>query len=154
MTNKLLLSTLLASTLLLSSQAGAVDSTGTANFELVTPITVTETTEMEFGYVAVVDGNCTVDYADTVTGSACIAGGNTAASGLFTVTAADGTVNLTVSDADTSITGVTFTPAVANSTGTVASNTLSVPVSGSLDIVAASAPTGVQAISYTLTVTY
>ncbi|WP_144213354.1 hypothetical protein [Shewanella donghaensis] len=154
MTNKLLLSTLLASTFLLSTQAGAEDATGTANFELVYPISVSETTAMQFGDVSIAaDGNCTVDYADTVSGTACVAGGATAASGLFTIAAADGPVTLSVSLPDSSVAGVIFTPTVQTN-GTIASNTLAVPVSGSLDITAATAATGTQSINYTLSVTY
>ncbi len=155
MTHKLLLSTLIASTLLLSTQAGAEDATGTANFQLVYPITVAETEEMEFGDVSIAaDGQCALDYSDAVTGAACVAGGATANTGLFTVTAADGTVNLSLSAADTSVPGVTFTPTLASATGTVASNTLAVDVGGTLDIVAATATPGTHGLSYTLSVTY
>ncbi|GIU47739.1 DUF4402 domain-containing protein [Shewanella sp. KT0246] len=155
MTKKILLSTVIASTLLLSTQAGAEDATGTANFNLVYPITVAETEQMEFGDVSIAaDGQCALDYSDTTSGAACVAGGNTANTGLFTVTAADGTVNLSLSAADTSVSGVTFTPTLASATGTVASNTLAVDVGGTLDIVAASAAPGTHALTYTLSVTY
>ncbi|MBE7216151.1 hypothetical protein MK852_13340 [Shewanella benthica] len=155
MKNKLLLSTLITSTLLLSSQAGATQTTGTANFNLVYPITVTEATAMEFGDIDVsIDGTCALDYANATTGASCIAGGATAASGDFTITAANGIVNITLSGADTSVAGVTFTPTIASSTVTVAANTASLKVGGTVAVVAASASAGAHALSYTVDVIY
>lgn len=155
MKHKLLLSTLIASTLLLSSQADATQTTGTANFNLVYPITVTEATAMEFGDIDIsVDGTCALDYANTTTGASCIAGGATAASGDFIITAANGIVNITLSGPDTSVAGVTFTPTVASPTVTVAANTASLKVGGTLAVVAASASAGAHALSYTVDVIY
>ncbi|WP_282166594.1 hypothetical protein [Shewanella japonica] len=155
MTKKILLSPVIASTLFLSTQVGAADETGTANFNLIYPITVSETTQMEFGDVSIAaDGQCALDYSDTTSGAACVAGGNAARTGVFNVAAADGTVNLSVSGPDTSVSGVTFTPTLASATGTVSGNTLDVDVAGTLDIVAASATEGTHALSYTLSVVY
>ncbi|WP_028768801.1 hypothetical protein [Shewanella fidelis] len=155
MTNKILLSTLVASSLLLSTSAIAEDATGTANFNLVYPLTVTETTAMEFGDVSIAaDANCAVDFAGATTGSACVAGGATSAAGAFTVSGANGLVNVSVSGADTSIPGVEFTPSVANASETIAGNTASINVAGNLAITAANATAGTHALSYTLSVTY
>jgi hypothetical protein len=155
MTNKLLLSTIIASSLLLASQANAADGNGTANFNLVAPITVTEATPMEFGDISILaDGSCVLDTSNAVSGANCVAGGNTAASGAFTIAAANGIVNLSLSAPDTSVAGVTFTPALAATTATVAANTATVNVGGTVDIVAATAAVGVQALTYTLSVVY
>ncbi|WP_394201843.1 hypothetical protein [Shewanella waksmanii] len=144
-----------ASVLFFAGQSAAEQATGTAQFKLVQPITVTETTVMEFGNIDIsADGNCTLDYANAVTGAACLAGGNAAASGVFAITANDGNVNVTLSGADTSVAGVTFTPSIASSTVTVSSNTATVVVGGSIDVVAASATSGDQTISYTVDVVY
>ncbi|MDR8524019.1 hypothetical protein [Shewanella fidelis] len=155
MTNKILLSTLVASSLLLSTGAIAADATGTANFNLVYPLTVTETTAMEFGDVSIAaNASCAVDFAGATTGSACVAGGATSAAGAFTVSGANGLVNVSVSGADTSIPGVEFTPSVANASETIAGNTASINVAGNLAITAANATAGTHALSYTLSVTY
>ncbi|ABE56149.1 hypothetical protein Sden_2870 [Shewanella denitrificans OS217] len=155
MTNKLLLSTLIASSLLIASQANAADGTGTANFNLVAPITVTEATQMQLGDISILaDGSCAIDTSGTLTGSNCVAGGAAEAAGSFTIAAANGTVNLSVSGADTSVSGVTFTPSLDSATTTVVANAATVNVAGSVAIVSASAATGAQALSYTLSVVY
>lgn len=155
MTNKILLSTLVASSLLLSTSAVAADATGTANFNLVYPLTVTETTAMEFGDVSIAaDANCAVDFAGATTGSACVAGGATSAAGAFTVSGANGPINVSVSGTDNSVGGVAFTPSVANASETIAGNTVSINVAGNLAITAANATAGTHALSYTLSVTY
>lgn len=139
---------------LISAQSMAVDGTGTANFTLVTPITVTEATQMEFGDINLADGTCTLDYADAVSGANCAGTGAAPTSGSFNITAADGTVNLAVSGADTTIPGVTFTPTLAATSGTVAGGSLNVKVGGSVAVVAASATAGAKSLNYTLSVTY
>ncbi|WP_076413792.1 DUF4402 domain-containing protein [Shewanella sp. UCD-KL12] len=155
MKNKIALSTLVASTLLLSSQAGAVQQSGTANFNLVYPITVTENTAMEFGDIDITsDGSCVLDYADGTSGTNCVAGGATAASGDFTITAADGNVTVSLSAADTSVAGVTFTPSVASPTVGITANTANLKVGGTVAVVAASATAGAHALTYTVDVIY
>jgi transketolase C-terminal domain/subunit len=156
MKNKILLSTLIASTFLISSQADAAQSTGTANFNLVYPISVTETAIMEFGDVSILaDGTCTLGYADDATGAACVAGGNAALSGEFTIAADNTNVNITLSAADSaSVTGVTFTPTITAGTLAVTGNSAVIKVGGTLDIVAANAVSGAQNITYTIDVTY
>ncbi|MBB1268694.1 hypothetical protein [Shewanella sp. SR44-3] len=155
MTNKLLLSTLIASSFLMVSQANAADGTGTAKFNLVAPITVTSIADMELGDVSILaDGICSVDTAGATTGANCVAGGTTPAAGSFTIAAANGTVNLSVSAPDTSVTGVTFTPKLDAATTTVALNTANVKVAGDVAVVAATAATGAQTLNYTLSVVY
>ncbi|MCK8047123.1 hypothetical protein MSG37_19735 [Shewanella sp. 1CM18E] len=155
MTNKILLSTLVASSLLLSASVTAEDATGTANFNLVYPLTVTEAAVMEFGDVSIAaDGSCAVDYLGSATGSACVSGGATSAAGSFTVGGANGVVNVSVSGADSSVNGVVFTPTVANASETIAGNSATINVAGNLDITAATAAAGTHALSYTLSVTY
>jgi hypothetical protein len=157
MTNKLLLSTLIASSFFIASQANAVDQSGTAKFELVAPIDILEDVQMEFGNVSTLKANdtCTVAFDDTVSGAACVVGGAAAATGSFTVTA-KGDINLSVSTADTSIPGVSFTPNVEFATlNTGVTNTATVKVGGEVEITdIATAPTGAQTLSYTLSVVY
>ncbi|ACA86846.1 hypothetical protein [Shewanella woodyi] len=156
MKNNILLSTLIASTFFISAQADAAQATGTANFNLVYPISVTETAVMEFGDVSILaDGNCTLGYADNTSGTACVAGGNAALSGEFTIAADNTTVNIALSAADSaSVPGVTFTPSVSSNTLTVTGNSAVLKVGGSLDIVAASATAGAKNLTYTVDVTY
>ncbi|GGI84785.1 hypothetical protein GCM10007978_23140 [Shewanella hanedai] len=156
MKNNILLSTLVASTFLIASQADAAQATGTANFKLVYPIAITETAIMEFGDVSIIaDGNCTLGYADDVSGTACVAGGSAALSGEFTITADNTNVNIALSAADSSsVPGVTFTPSVANTSLTVTGNSAVIKVGASLDIVAASAVAGAKNLTYTVDVTY
>ncbi|MCL1144648.1 hypothetical protein AB4298_17010 [Shewanella sp. 10N.261.52.F9] len=155
MNKKILLSTLVASSLLLSASATAEDATGTANFNLVYPLTVTEATAMEFGDVSIVtDGSCGVDFSGGTTGTLCVAGGATQAAGAFTVTGANGAINVSVSGVDNTVAGVAFTPSVANASETISGNTASINVAGNLDITAATALAGTHALTYTLSVTY
>ncbi|BAJ02319.1 VCBS domain-containing protein [Shewanella violacea] len=155
MNKKILLSTLIASTFLLSSQANAEQATGVANFNLVYPITVSETTPMQFGDVSISqDGTCDLDYANTTTGTNCVAGGAAAASGTFTIQATDGLVNISLSGADTTIPGVTFTPTIASPTVSVAANTATLTVGGTLAILSASATAASHNLNYTVDVIY
>lgn len=155
MKNNLLLSSLIASSLLISSQVGATIQNGTANFNLVYPITVTENSAMQFGDIDVsVNGTCTLDQADTTSGTSCIAGGATAASGDFTIGAADGNVTVTLSGADTTVSGITFTPVIASPTVAITGNTANLKIGGTVDVIAASASAGSHSLTYTVDVTY
>jgi hypothetical protein len=148
MTNKLLLSTLIASSLFITSQANATDATGTANFTLVTPITVTPNVAMEFGNIdSVNDGTCEVNTSDALTGSSCLLSGNSPK-------ANDGLINLAVVASGTPVPGVTLLPKLDAPTQTVSSGSAVVKVGGLLTIVGADATDGAKSLEYTLSVTY
>lgn len=155
MTNKLLLSTLIASSLLLSSQANAVDGLGTAKIKLVTPISVSESIQMEFGNIdSVNDDFCNIDTAGALTGGSCIPGGAAAAAGEFNIAATDGTVNLAVAASGAPVPGVTFEPKLDTPTQIVSGNAAVVKVGGKVTIVGADATDGAKNLGYTLSVTY
>ena len=155
MNKKTLLSTLMASSFLLSAGVSATDQTGTANFNLIVPIVVTEATAMDFGDIAIADGQCVLTESNSVSGSSCVPGGNAAQSGVFNITGADATVNVALSAADSSsVPGVTFTPQITANTVDITSGTASINVGGTIDVVAANTTAGVKAISYTVSVTY
>ena len=153
MNKKILLSSLIASSLLLSTQASAADTTGTANFNLVYPITVSETNPLELGDIDISsDGSCEFTFNATPSGSNCLATGATQAAGSFAITGKDGGVTVTLSGADTSVAGVTFTPTA--STVTITSNSAIMKVGGKVDVVASAASEGAHALSYTVNVVY
>lgn len=154
MTKKILLSSLIASTLLLSSQVNAEDATGTANFNLIYPITVTKTTDLELGDIDITaDGTCSFSAAGVAGGDICVAGGDTQAVGSFAITGADGDVNVTIA-ATNDVPGVTLTPELSSNTVTLSGNAGTVEIGGSLAIVAANATAGSKQISYTVSVNY
>jgi hypothetical protein len=158
MTNKLLLSTLIASSFFIAAQANAVDGTGTANFNLVAPITVSEKVQMELGDITILeDGFCTIDTAGTLTGGNCVLGGNAPFAGKFEVEAANSDVTLTLSDPIVD-TGFTFTPLLQNGTKTdtvtVTGNLATVFVGGRVDVTKATATAAAKSLSYTLSVVY
>ncbi len=153
MTKKILLSSLIASTLLLSSHANAADTTGTANFNLVHPITVSETTPLELGDIDISStGSCEFTSAGVQQGSNCLATGATQVVGSFAITGKDGGVTVTLSGADVSVAGVTFTPTA--STVDIAGNVATMTVGGKVDVVAGTAEEASHALSYTVNVVY
>lgn len=153
MNKKILLSSLIASSLLLSTQASAADTTGTANFNLVYPITVSESVSLELGDIDISsDGSCEFTFDATQSGSNCLATGATQAAGSFDITGKDGGVTVTLSGADTSVAGVTFTPTA--STVNISGNVATMTVGGKVDVVASSASEGAHALSYTVNVVY
>ncbi|MEZ9198703.1 DUF4402 domain-containing protein [Shewanella sp. 10N.286.54.B9] len=154
MNKKILLSSLIASSLLLSTQANAADATGTATFNLLQPITVTKTADLELGDIDItVDGTCSFSAAGVAGGDICVAGGATQAVGSFDITGSDGDVNVTIA-ATNDVAGVTLTPELSSNIVTLSGNAGTVDVGGSLAIVAASAVAGSESISYTVSVNY
>jgi hypothetical protein len=138
------------------NQSHAASATGTASFELITPITVAEATQMQIGYIdAVNDGSCTLDTSDSTTGTSCVAG-ITPVTGVFDITAeSDSTLNLAVSTTDaTTVSGVTFTPQIDSSSVTLTGTSGQVRVGATLDIIGADASDGSHNLNYTLEVTY
>jgi hypothetical protein len=155
MTNKLLLSTLIASSFFIAAQANATDATGTANFNLVTPITVTPNVAMEFGNIdSVNDGTCEVNTSDVLTGTSCLLSGNSPKAGTFDISASDGNINLAVVASGTPVPGVTLLPKLDALTQTVSSGSAVVKVGGLLTVVGADATDGAKSLEYTLSVTY
>ncbi|WOT06665.1 hypothetical protein [Shewanella youngdeokensis] len=157
MKNKILVSSLLASSLLLTAQAHAVDATGTAYFNLVAPITVAKNADLNLGDIDIAtDGNCQIDAAGNETGTNCLATGTTRAVGTFDITGLDaGAPTISVSGADTSVAGVTFTPLLPATALTIdGSGNATVSIGGNVAVVAASTVAGAKQIDYTVSVTY
>lgn len=159
MNKKILLSSLIASSVLLTSQVGASDFTGKANFNLITPLVISETTQLNLGDIDIgTTGSCGFTAASLATGTVCLATGATQVAGVFKVTGTDGVVNVSVSGADTSLDGITFTPSVINATetiGAVTSGEVSFNVGGNVDVdTSGTVASGVQVLDYTVSVTY
>jgi hypothetical protein len=155
MTNKLLLSTLIASSFFIAAQANAVDGTGTAKITLVTPLTVAEKDQMEFGNIdSTKDDTCSIDTAGALTGNSCIAGGNAPVAGSFDITGENRNISLSAAASGPAVAGVVFAPALDSASATITGNALNVKVGGTMTITAASAVDGAYNLGYTLTVTY
>ncbi|MGF1762052.1 hypothetical protein [Aliivibrio kagoshimensis] len=153
MINKTLIKTVIASSLLLSSTAMAVVTSGSATFNLVAPLATIAGATMDFGDIDIsTTGSCGMDSAGVETGTLCLGTGNATTLGAFTVTGNNGLVNLSVGNVAGEPTDVTFAPAVA-ATDTIALGTLAVNVYGNITV-GASATGGSSTVTYDLTVTY
>lgn len=155
MTNKLLLSTLIASSFFIASQANATDVTGHAKFTFITPISITEDVQMEFGNIdSVANDFCEINTSGVLNGASCIPGGASPLAGSFTVTGTDSTVNLAVVASGATVPGVVFAPALDAATQIISAGSATVKVGGRLTVTGAAATDGLKNLEYTLSVTY
>jgi hypothetical protein len=153
MINKILIKTVIASSLLLSGTAMAVVTQGSATFRLIAPLTAVAGATMDFGDINIATpGSCGMNSAGTETGGLCLGTGNGTTLGTFTVTGNDGLVNLSIGNVLGEPTGVTFAPEVA-ATDTISGGPLTVNVYGDITI-GAGAVGGTSTVTYDLTVTY
>lgn len=140
-----------------SGAALAATVTGNANVNIIPALSITETTEIDFGNIAAVDGTCTMDATGVLTGSGPNAadlnctGSQTPAT--FTISGEDGEVVDVSVTAGAAVGGVTFNPVIDGSTSpTLALGVAAVTVRGSIDL--ASATVGDKNIAYTFTANY
>lgn len=140
-----------------SGAAMAATVTGNANVNIIPALSITETTEIDFGSIAAVDGTCTMDAAGALTASGPNAAqlncNGTQTPATFTITGEAGEVVDVSVTAGAAVDGVTFNPAIEGSASpTLALGVAAVTVRGSIDL--ASATVGDKDISYTFTANY
>ncbi len=137
----------------LSNWALAADLASNANVEIVTAISLSEDTEIDFGMLTNENGTCTMASGGALTGSAGQSCTGTETPASFTVTGTAGkVVNVSVT-AGAAVDGVTYTPVIDGSTTpTLSAGSATVPVIGNL--VLASATDGAKNIAYTFTANY
>jgi hypothetical protein len=151
------------------AQASSGNVTGDATADIVTPITVTQTTAMNFGGV-VADASAigsvilATNNGRSVTGAALLGNGAAARAGVFavageanatfTITLPVGTVNLTHTNTTDLMTVGTFVSSLAGSPGTLnGSGALNVSVGATLNVGIAQLA-GHYAGTFPITVTY
>ena len=100
--------------LTLSGGVFAASVTGTANVNIIAALAITETTEIDFGNIAAVDGTCTMDAAGALSGSnADLNCTGTATPAVFDLAgAATEAVDISVT-AGAAVGGVTYNPTIA-----------------------------------------
>jgi len=151
--NKFILSTAIAA-FSFSSVTLAANITGTANVNIIPALSITETTEIDFGNIAAVDGICTMDEAGTLSSlSTELNCSGTQTPATFTITGeASEVVDVSVA-AGAAVDGVTFTPVIDGATSrTLAAGTAAVTVHGNISLVGATV--GAKEIPYTFTANY
>lgn len=131
----------------------AAEQTGTANVEIVSALSITEETEVDFGQVVNVDGTCSMASGGVLSGTAGMGCTGTETAGVIRV---DGTVNAFV-DARVSpgpeVDGVTFIPRIDGKTNRkLSKGDAHFPIIG--DIVLSNATDGEKDIPYIFTANY
>jgi len=150
--NKLIAPIALVSLTALSGASIAADLTGTAKVNLLTPLALTETTQIDFGTMTSENGTCTMASGGALTASAGQSCTGTAIPGVFKIDGSDVTVDISVT-AGAAVDGVTFNPSIDGASSvTLSGGTANVSVIGGLDLLAATA--GSKSISYTFTANY
>jgi len=148
--------------LLISAESFAASTSGTANARVVTPISVSAGTALEFGSFSAGSSTGTITQAGVVTGGVtAISGGATRAAGTFTVTgesSANTSYTFTLPATVSLTSGAnTMSAALAFSSGTSSRTLVSgsdlVTVNGTLTV-AANQASGAYTGTYNVTVNY
>jgi len=149
---KLIAPLTLVSLTALSGAALAADLTGTAKVNLLTPLALSETTQIDFGTMTSEDGTCTMASGGALAGTSGQSCTGSATPGVFKIDGSDVTVDISVT-AGAAVDGVTFTPSIDGASSvTLSGGTANVDVIGGLALV--SATSGSKSISYTFTANY
>ena len=149
---KLIAPLALVSLTALSGAALAADITGTAKVNLLTPLALSETTQIDFGTMTSENGTCTMASGGAIAGTLGQTCTGTAIPGVFKVDGSDVTVDFSVT-AGAAVDGVTFTPSIDGASSvTLSGGTANVSVIGGLAL--SSATAGSKSISYTFTANY
>lgn len=145
---------LLALTALVASSNVLADNiSATANVNLLAPLALAETTQVDFGTIGSEDGTCTMASGGALTGSAGQTCSGTQTPGVFTVTGTAGQVIDVSATPGAAVDGVTFNPAIDGpATATLVAGSATINMIGNL--VLSSATPGAKAISYTFTANY
>jgi hypothetical protein len=151
--NKLILPITAASLFSLSTVAVAADFNANANVEIVTAVSINETTQIDFGVLTNENGTCTMAANGALTGSAGQTCTGTETPAVFTVTGTAGKVVDVSVTAGAAVGGVTYTPAIDGAgSRTLTGGTATVGVIGNLAL--SSATDGDKNIAYTFTANY
>ncbi len=139
--------------ILAASVTQAADQTGNANVEIVSAITITEDTQIDFGQIINLDGTCTMSSGGSLSGTAGMGCTGTETPATFTITGTSGAVvNLAVANGAT-VDGVSYFPVIDGPTSrTLSGGSVSVDVVGNISLSGAS--DGVKDIAYTFTANY
>ena len=131
----------------------SAEQTGTANVEIVSALSITEETELDFGQVVNVDGSCTMSSGGTLSGTAGMGCTGTETPGVMRV---DGTVNAYVDASVTagpSVDGVSFFPKIDGKTNRILSKgDAHFPIIGQIKL--ENATDGEKEIPYVFTANY
>ena len=108
--NKLLISGVMASSILVAGSAIAADATGNASVSVNEAIGISQTTAVDFGIVSALNaGTCTMDPSDgSLTGTSCAQA--TGTPGAFTLTSTAGNLDVTITIATPVNNDITFAP--------------------------------------------
>ena len=137
----------------MSSAVFAADEASNANVNIVTAISISEDTEIDFGTLTNEDGTCTMASGGALTGSAGQTCTGTETPAAFTVNGTDGAVVDVSVTAGAAVDGVTYNPVIDGaSTATLTGGNATVAVIGNL--VLSSATDGDKNIAYTFTANY
>lgn len=151
--NKRLIAFAGVSALAASSLVMAADQAGNANVEIVSAITISEDTQIDFGQVINTDGTCNMASGGSLSGTAGMGCTGTETPAAFTINGTTGSVVDINVTAGAAVDGVTYNPVVDGIlTRTLTGGTVSVNVIG--NIVLSSASDGVKDIAYTFTANY
>ena len=139
--------------ILAASSVQAADQTGNANVEIVSAITITEDTQIDFGQIINLDGTCVMSSGGTLSGPAGMGCTGTETPATFTITGTSGAViDLSVANGAT-VDGVSYFPVIDGSTSrTLSGGSVSVDVIGNISL--SGATDGVKDIAYTFTANY
>lgn len=151
--NKRLIAFAGVSALAASSLVMAAEQAGNANVEIVSAITISEDTQIDFGQVINTDGTCNMASGGSLSGTAGMGCTGTETPAAFTINGTTGSVVDINVTAGAAVDGVTYNPVVDGIlTRTLTGGTVSVNVIG--NIVLSSASDGVKDIAYTFTANY
>jgi len=144
---------LAASALIAAQTVDADDLSSTANVNLLSALSLAETTQVDFGTLVINDGTCTMATGGALSGAGGQTCSGTQQPGLFTITGTDGqTLDISAS-AGAAVDGVTFNPVIDGpATVTLSGGSATVDMIGNL--VLSGATEGAKAISYTFTANY
>ena len=152
--NKIVLSAAVAA-FSFSGVALAASVTGNANVNIIPALSITESTEIDFGNIAAVDGTCTMDAAGSLSGSNpdlnCT---GTATPATFDLSGeAAEAVDMSVT-AGPAVDGVSFNPVIEGATTVLLNGSGAAAVTVRGNIVLSSATVGDKDIAYTFTANY
>lgn len=136
-----------------STVSFAADQVGNANVEIVSAITISEDTQIDFGQIINVNGTCTMASGGTLSGTAGMGCTGTETPGVFTISGTSGAVIDVVVTTGSTVDGVTYNPVIDGSlTRTLTGGSATVNVIG--NVVLNAATDGVKDIAYTFTANY
>ena len=139
--------------LALSPLTFAADQTGNANVEIVSAITVSEDTQIDFGQIINLDGTCTMSPGGALNGTSGMGCTGTETPATFTISGTSAAVVDISVTAGAAVDGVTYVPAVDGLVSrTLTGGTVSVDVIGAVTLLGAT--DGIKDIAYTFTANY